>query len=207
MPKQVDKQAYNFRHYCGLGRMASYWHQLDEILKCQPTSVLEIGVGDHLVADYLKNNTTINYTSADVAEDLAPDVICSVTDLKFNNDQFDVVCAFEVLEHLPWQQLPQALHELARVTKGTVLISLPHWGRHFAWQIRLPFFKKLGGQFKPPVWPIKHAFNGQHYWEIGKRGYPLKLVKQIIEQSGLKIIRDYVAFDNPYHHFFILKKI
>ena len=206
MEKQVNKSAYNFQRYCQIERFSSYWHQLDEILECNPTSVLEIGVGDKVVANYLKANTDIQYTSADVADDLKPDVVTDVLAMAFADNSFDVVCAFEVLEHLPFEKFEQALKELKRVAKNTVLISLPHWGRHFSIDIRLPFFKRLKWQKKFNLMPIAHKFNGQHYWEIGKKDYPVNKIKSALKTSGLELLNDYIAFESPYHHFFILKK-
>lgn len=206
MEKQVDKKAYDFKKYCQPERWASYWHQIDEVLKVNPQSVLEIGVGDKVLANYLKDNTNISYTSADIAEDLHPDVITDIESLSFEDNSFDVACAFEVLEHLPFAKFSQALGELKRVTRNYVIISVPHWGRHFSFDIRMPFLKRLKGQFKFSLKPLKHEFNGQHYWEIGKKDFPVEKIRKEIKKTGLVIVRDYVAFESPYHHFFVLRK-
>lgn len=206
MKQQIDKSSYNFKKYCQIERFNSYWYQLNEVIASNPSSLLEIGVGDKVFSNYIKDNTTIRYTSADIASDLKPDVITDVLSLSFESDSFDVVCAFEVLEHLPFEKFATALAELKRVTKNYVIISLPHWGRHFSIEIRLPFFKKIRWQKKINWIPITHTFNGQHYWEIGKRGYNIKKVIAQIHASDLALIKDYIAFESPYHHFFILKK-
>src|SRR5690349_21175804 len=111
--KQVDRSAYSFDRYCGLDRWSSYHYQITEILRslpvdnsgqgngearigrARPHAVLEIGVGDGVVAHYLKSNTDIAYTSLDIADDVGADVIGSVTALPFHDKSFDVVCAFE----------------------------------------------------------------------------------------------------------------
>ncbi|MBI4709150.1 MAG: class I SAM-dependent methyltransferase [Candidatus Portnoybacteria bacterium] len=207
MDKQVDKNHYEFRKYCDIERWSSYWHQIDEILKCQPQSVLEIGVGDRVLASYLKNNTDIQYASVDIDSALKPDVVCSVEYLKFKDDSFNLVCAFEVLEHLPFEKFELALLQLRRVSKKNVILSLPHWGRHFSIDIRLPLLKRLKWQNKFSVAAKPHKFSGQHYWEIGKKGYSLKNVKSVIKKAGFEILKDYIVFESPYHHFFVLEKI
>jgi len=206
MTKQVDKEHYNFSKYCGTSRFISYWHQLDEIIKLNPSEVLEIGVGDRVVASYIKNNTNIAYKSLDIAEDLHPDIVGDIEKINLGDNSFDIVCAFEVLEHLPFEKFVTVLNELGRVSKKYVLISVPHWGRHFSFEILLPFIKKIRWQHKFNIFPIKHKFNGQHYWEIGKAGYPVSKIRKNINNSSLKIIKDYVSFGSPYHHFFILVK-
>ncbi len=207
MEKQVDKNSYNFKKYCTIDRWASYWHQINEITDISPGTVLEIGAGDGVLSSYLKDNTTIKYSSMDIAEDLHPDILCSIDDMKqVESNAFDAVCAFEVLEHLPFEKFGMILDNLKRVSRKWVLISLPHWGRHFSFEIRMPFFHKLQRQFKLNLFPMKHKFNGQHYWEIGKAGFGLKRIKKEIKKNGFNIVNDYVAFESPYHHFFILKK-
>ncbi|MFH1523297.1 MAG: class I SAM-dependent methyltransferase [Patescibacteria group bacterium] len=206
MEKQVNKNTYNFENYCYLERWHSYWHQLKEILERNPKNILEIGVGDKVIANYIRHNTNIDYQSADIAADLNPDIVCSVDSIKSEDGAYEMVCAFEVLEHLPFDKFDKSLRELRRVSKRYVIISLPHWGRHFSLDIKMPFIKRIKCQFKFNLLPIKHKFNGQHYWEIGKKGYSLKKIKKIIFNAGFDIKKDYIAFHSPYHHFFILEK-
>ena len=52
-----------------------------------------------------------------------------------------------------------------------------------------------------------HKFNGEHYWEIGKAGYPLSKIIMDIQRAGFKVEKTYRVFEFPYHRFFILKKV
>lgn len=205
MDKQVDKKHYNFKKYCFSERWFSYWQQLVEVLDLQPQSVLEIGVGDNVFGDYLKHNTQVEYRSADITEELHPDFITSIDNLQID-EKFDVVCAFEVLEHLPWEKFQLCLEQLFKVSHKYAVISVPHWGRHFSFSLQIPGLPKIRWQFKLNWFPIKHKFNGQHYWEIGKSGYSIELIRKKIKESGWQIKKDYVVFDSPYHHFFVLEK-
>jgi ubiquinone/menaquinone biosynthesis C-methylase UbiE len=204
--KQVDKNFYNFEKYCDIERWSNFWYQLYEILECKPRSILEIGVGSKVISNYFKNTPETKFIGLDIAEDLEPDIVGSINKIPLDNKKFDVVCAFEVLEHLPYEEFKSCLSELMRVSNKYVLISLPHWGRHFSIHIRLPLFKKIQFALKINIWPIKHKFNGQHYWEIGKIGFPLSRIRNDIKSIGFKIVRDYVIFESPYHHFFVLLK-
>lgn len=205
----VKKTQYqNFLKYCDLNRWSSYWYQIKEILSLKPESVLEIGIGDKSTSSYIKNNTSIDYKSVDISSELKPDIVCDVANLNsvIAADSFDVVCAFEVLEHLPFEKIQTILKELGWVSKKYVIISLPHWGRHFSIEIRLPYFKKWKWQFKLNLFSIFHVFDGHHYWEIGKSNYGLSKIKSAINNAGFDILKDYVVFESPYHHFFILQK-
>jgi ubiquinone/menaquinone biosynthesis C-methylase UbiE len=206
MVRQVDKKAYKFDKYCDKDRWASYWNQINEIVKLNPVNVLEVGVGDNVFSSYIKNNTDIEYTSLDIAEDLRPDIVGDIKNIPIKNNFYNIVCAFEVLEHLSFEKFEETLRELSRVSNKYVIISLPHWGRHFSVDIRMPFLKRFKFKYKINLFPIRHKFRGQHYWEIGKKGYSLINIKKIIKKSGLKIKNNFIVFESPYHHFFILKK-
>lgn len=63
--------------------------------------------------------------------------------LPFPDDMFDVVCALEVLEHL--EDPDVALAELARVARGTVIVSVP-------WE---------------PVWRVGNLVRGRYVRALG----------------------------------------
>ncbi len=202
--KQVDKAHYAFEKYCYPDRWASYYYQIREIVQTNPRSVLEVGTGDGVVKQYIQHNTDIAYTNLDVAEDLKPDILGSVDAMPVPDESFDVVCAFEVLEHMPFELFEKNVLEMARVAKRYVLISLPHFGPPIKISFKVPFMREFVFAIKVPF-PIQHIFNGEHYWEIGKRGYPLSKIKGILAKHFV-LEKDFVPFENQYHHFFVLRK-
>ena len=199
---QVDKSHYAFGSYGFEGRFVSYYHQLKEVLSRKPESVLEIGVGDKVFGSFLKNNTSVRYHSVDVAEDLRPDTVASVTKLPFEDGSFDIVCAFEVLEHLPFDQFDAALKEMSRVAQKFVIISVPHFGPMLSFSLKVPFLPRLRFALKLPF-PKRHVFNGQHYWELGKKGFPVSLIRKKLAAHG-RVVESLVPFNSEYHHFFVL---
>lgn len=204
MSKQVDRDAYRFEKYCGIDRWSSYHYQLREILKLEPNSVLEVGKGDGVIGAYLTANTKIAYQSLDVAEDLHPDIVAEVEHIPLQDNSVDVAVAFEVLEHLPFEKFESALQELRRISRRAVLISLPHYGPSIRFSFKIPFMKEWRFAWKIPHHPF-HVFGGQHYWEIGKRGYEIVTVRAALKKY-FTLEKEFVPFENQYHHFFILKK-
>ncbi|OGD86047.1 methyltransferase type 11 [Candidatus Curtissbacteria bacterium RBG_13_35_7] len=203
---QVPTSHYFGLNYTSKERWISYWYQIDEIIKLKPQSVLEIGVGNKTVSDYLKK-LGIKITTCDLDTSLKPDVIADVTNLPFKKESFDVVICAQVLEHLPFKDFSKALKELYRVTKKSVVITLPHFSitdLYFGIKL-IPYIPQKEFSFKVDL-PIKHEFLGEHYWEIGKKNYPLKKIKHEIVKSGFKIEKSYYPKENPFHHFFVLQK-
>lgn len=185
-------------------RWASYWHQIKEVLEFNPRNVLVIGKGNGIIPEYFKL-IGIKTIVLDIDETLKPDVVASVLKMPFAENEFDVVLCAEVLEHLPFENFNAALLEMKRVAKSNAVISLPHFGPAIKFLLKLPFFPEIKFIFKLP-YPKKHQFKEEHYWEIGKRGYFFEKIKSNINNSGFVILKDYAVFENPLHHFFILKK-
>jgi hypothetical protein len=51
-----------------------------------------------------------------------------------------------------------------------------------------------------------HEFDGEHYWEIGKKDFSLKRIKRLFETNSFNILRDYRVPEKPFHHIFVLEK-
>lgn len=202
---QVEPDHYADLSYDHKGRFINYWHQINETLQTGPANVLEIGVGNGFVSNYLKGSG-LPLTSLDFDERLKPDVVGSVLELPFEDGAFDVVTCFEVLEHLPFEQFPVALKEIHRVAKRMAIISLPDTTRHLKFSFYAP---KIGVQKRLvniPLFPPTHKFDGQHYWEVGAKGFSVATVGNTMEQNGFKLLKTYRIFESPYHRFFVLKK-
>ena len=200
---QVPPEHY-FKGYDTKERWISYWYQINEVLKTNPKTVLEVGIGNKTVSDYLKK-IGLKVTTVDIDERLKPDYVCSVTELSkhFEDNSFDTVLCAEVLEHLPFKYFEKALKELYKVSKKYVIITLPHFGLDFSLSLKIPILKQIDIKIKLPL-PIKHRFDGQHYWEIGKKGYSLRKIRKILKKYYF-IEREFCPAENMYHRFFILK--
>ncbi len=204
---QVPANHYRFEKYFFSARWMSYFYQIREIVNRKDIhSVLDIGPGTPFLRNSLVTfREDITYKTLDIAEDTHPDIIGGVTNIPIADNSYDVVCAFQVLEHIEYRDMEKALREMKRVSKKYVFISLPHFGPSVELSFKLPFIKRVKLAWKIPYMPV-HTFNGQHYWEIGKKGYSVQKIRKIMKKH-FHIIDEYVPFENQYHRFYILRKI
>jgi ubiquinone/menaquinone biosynthesis C-methylase UbiE len=207
MSPQVKKEHYE-ENYDDLRRWISYYCQIQTILEKKPKKVLEIGIGNGVVSDYLKKQK-IKVITCDFDKSLRPDVVADIRKLPFEKNEFDLAYACQVLEHLPWKEAIKALKELKRVSKKYVLISLPYRSLRFEGVISFNKIKKIfGREFLdlsiriPRMTKIK--FNGEHYWEIGVKGYPLRKIRKELKKD-FNIKKEFSPVLNKYHQFFLLK--
>lgn len=197
--------------YDDIKRFLSYFYQIDIIRNTQAKNILEIGIGNKLVSNYLKNND-IKVTTCDFNKNLEPDVVADIRELPFLDDFFELIVACEILEHLPWNDFDKILSELARVTKKNVLISLPYYSASFEFIIRFPLVGKIFKYpfidlfLRIPIFWGKLKEDGEHHWEIGRKGYPLKKIRKAMKNRFI-IKKEVRPILNQHHHFFLLEKI
>ena len=198
MPEQnKNYQDYFSKSYLHEERWADYQCQVDEILKLNNVqTVLEIGPGNKIVTTLLKH-LGLEVTTLDNKESIKPDLLASVEKIPAGDNTYDVILCAEVLEHLPYEKFSQVLQEFKRVSNKYVILSLPHWGRHFSLELRIPGLHRLRWQRKISFSPPKHLNQGEHFWEIGKKGYSLKRIKSDIVKNGFQINKEYIAFESP----------
>ena len=208
MNSQHKSKVYKAFSYDDKGRFHSYYYQVKFLTGLNPESILEIGVGSKTLVNYLRQHNQTIY-SCDIDKTLEPDYVGDIRNLPFKDNEFDVVCAFQILEHIPWEDVPKALSELRRVSKNHVVISIPFTAVTIEIILKSSIFMHLFG-----LWSFKFLinlefitkkwkYNGEHYWEMGKKNYPRKMVRNLIKQYFN--ISEEKKVELSYQYFFILE--
>jgi len=220
--EKVNKEYnYNTKKYENLNTFLSFWFQLKMLSKTKPKNVLEIGPGEGILA-LLAKKSGLKVKTLDIQPELKPDIIADVRKIPQKDNTFDTVCAFQVLEHIPFEDVKQALKEIKRVSNKYIIISLPYscFYLSFAFQ---PFYAKVFNPifklfslkpFEPKCWNLKipfffldkHGLTKTHAWELGRKNYPIKKIRKLFDNLGLKIVKEEDRIFYPYHRFFLLKK-
>jgi hypothetical protein len=125
MKKQVEASHYDFAGHMDNESWTNVWHQLDEVMRAKPLSVLEIGPGPGLfkavAAVY-----GLRVETFDLDPDLKLNHLGNVLDMPFMRGQFDAVCTFHMLERLQYEKALEAAAEMGRVAGGYLIQSSRH---------------------------------------------------------------------------------
>jgi hypothetical protein len=200
---QVEVSHYDFKNYLELPRWTSYWHQIEETLSLSPETALVIGVGDGIVVTLLEKYGVKVYT-LDFDKLLHPDFEGDVADVDviLGDKRFDVLLCCQVLEHLPYDRFEDILRQMAKHASH-VVVSLPYRAIKYKFEIKLPVIKLMKTDVFIHNFFRVHKFDGEHYWEIGTRGYSRRTVLKSMAKY-FKVEKCFVAPYNTYHMFFIL---
>ena len=203
---QVPKEHY-YKGYDNVMGFISYFYRIDSVIKLNPKTILEVGIGNKTVCNYLKQ-FGFDITTCDFDLNLDPDVVADIRNLSFEDNKFDVVLACEILEHIPFKDVPIALSELKRVSKKILIISIPYssFFTEIFFNINVPFFyKQLHFALSVPSFIHKFKKTNEHYWGMGRKNYPKKKIRKLLKRY-FEIKKEFQPILIPYHYFFILEK-
>lgn len=207
--KQVPSEHYEFDRYMTIQRWSSMWYQIKEILALGKQDVLEIGGGNGLFKA-IAGALGVSVKIVDVDPELEPDYVASITNIPLQDKSVEVACAFQVLEHLPFESSLLGLTELGRVARHAVVVSLPDSKKLYP--LRFTISPRRDFRFmipRPRIRSKVHQFDGEHYWEINKKGYALPVIMSKFLEClpDYNLSKTYRVPDNPYHRFFIFERI
>ncbi len=150
----------------------------DAVREASPRSLLDVGCGEGVVTERLARAVpATRVVGLDVAD---PDLVAewerrrggklefhpgSAYALPYGDDEFDVVCALEVLEHL--ERPADALTELRRVAARHVVASVP----------------------REPIWRVANVASGRYVRELGNtpghvNHWSSRSFRRFVERAG-----------------------
>jgi 2-polyprenyl-3-methyl-5-hydroxy-6-metoxy-1,4-benzoquinol methylase len=136
--------------------LTRFLEQVDDLVRAvAPASILDVGCGEGVVTERLAALTGAPALGVDLGGERLQGEwsrrqregvsfrAASAYDLPFEDSSFECVCALEVLEHL--ERPRDALAEMARVARGTLLVSVP----------------------REPLWRASHMLAGRDLRSLG----------------------------------------
>ena len=206
MEKNFDfNYQFNFSHEehlngIDLSNWFRYYHIIKEVIALKPKKILEIGAGNEIVKNCLKDFTE-DYKVMDINTKLEPDILSDLRELKPElRERFDCLICADVLEHMPFDDLEKNLKNIYDYLKkrGKAIITIPHRRARImivsplsyqeAKIIELPsWIKSSPGSFFKQVIQKNIWIDPNHFWEIGNGRVEVKDIEKIIKKVGFDI--------------------
>lgn len=172
----VDREAWARQLH--LSTFVNTYYQYQDLMKLPGVKKLLVVGSGHGLDVLVFKWRGFQVETLDIDPVFRPDHVGSLHDLSaFGDEQFDVIVASHVLEHLAVTYLDRCLEEMARVARFA-LVYLPVAGRHS--QIRLNLGIRgidlswefdLFNWFHRPDGVTPRYQGGQHFWELGYSGF------------------------------------
>lgn len=163
-----------------------YWQQqrlIENYLKPND-KILEIGIGTSFTANYLKSKN-YNVTTFDIDDEKNPDIVGNIVEYDWRSERFSHVLAFEVFEHIPYDEFQKTLSNLQTVTEH-IFLSLPLNKRTvFSLEIKLPKLKK---QYFSLSINKNEITTKNHFWEVGYENYSEQFVENTFYKKGYQVL-------------------
>jgi len=165
-----------------------YWFQqkiMQDLLDHKNDTVLEIGVGSGFTANYLRAKG-VSITTFDIDPEKKPDIVGNVVNYGFSKP-YDCLLAFEILEHIPYEEFENIIEDIPNFTKKYAFVSLPRNLISLTrGSIKLPFI--------PPLrWNIRikrrKIVEPHHHWEMDFKTYSVEKVERTFENAGMSVVR------------------
>ena len=169
-----------------------YYHQAKLVYeKCDRTDqILEIGVGTGLLSDMLKKRGW-NVRTLDIDEHKRPDYCVSALDFDYKAHQVDIVLAFEIFEHIPFETFKKVIKKISESGVKSLYFSLP-WNERkaFGLSVKLPKFKELSWS----IWlPLNKITTHAHFWELSKESQQVG-GKQLVSQTQVRDVFEQAGY-------------
>jgi len=162
-----------------------YWQQQKLMSNYLSTNdkLLEIGVGSKFTSNYLKSKN-FDIKTIDIDADKKPDIVANITDYK-SSEMYDHVLAFEIFEHLPFEDFEKAIENISDYCKKSIFMSIP---RNEKLRLRLSLDLKF---FKIEDFQIATKRNKiltkHHHWELDYKNYTQQRVIDVFSKNGFHL--------------------
>lgn len=185
---------------------------LKELAELEPKSILEIGPGEGTVKRVFEPFTD-RYAVMDLNPRLSPDFLGDIRmPLKGAENKFECVIAADILEHIPFDDLPKALQNIQSylMPSGVALVTIPHRAWFLFWLGWLTYTHHI---WRAPQWMRnstqrvrgrrKNPIDPDHQWEIGDGQHKVADIEKAFKETGFKIEKRQALL---YVDFWVLKK-
>ena len=172
-----------------------YIKELEKILpKDKVIKVLDVGCGKGVIINYLKKSyPKISFYGIDPVFESENISQGTIYNIEFEDDSFDLVMSFEVLQHT---YIEDALKELNRVTKKGGKLIIGERDPFSILGVLKPLLELTNRWMYPYDAPFKEQWYSKNEWKklLQQSGFKMNAIKHI-EGSGKPFVNRYLLID------------
>lgn len=171
-----------------------YWCQASLVYKfCKKSdSLLEVGKGTGFLSDVLRGKGW-EVKTLDIDEDKRPDYCCDAYSFDYSSVRPDVLLAFEIFEHLPFETFSKVVSKISESSVRRIIFSVPWCERQlFGVSFKFPYLAQRELYVPLPGYKI---FEPNHFWELSSRAgnglVSLERLRDIFAVSGFTLSAEF----------------
>ena len=176
----------------------SYWHQLKLMLESLEAkdSMIELGIGSGFTSNYLRSKN-IDVLTVDIDKNKSPDIVSDAISFKPNKN-YDHFCAFEVFEHMKFEEMENVLKNIKSKIDKNIFISVPIY-KKTPINIELKF--KSYWKSITVKTPKTSIIDPHHQWELNYKDITEERLISVFEHHNFKLKNKSSFFRWRYFHF------
>ena len=176
----------------------SYWHQLKLMLESLEAkdSMIELGIGSGFTSNYLRSKN-IDVLTVDIDKNKSPDIVSDAISFKPNKN-YDHFCAFEVFEHMKFEEMENVLKNIKSKIDKNIFISVPIY-KKTPINIELKF--KSYWKSITVKTPKTSIIDPHHQWELNYKDMTEERLISVFEHHNFKLKNKSSFFRWRYFHF------
>ena len=176
----------------------SYWHQLKLMLESLEAkdSMIELGIGSGFTSNYLRSKN-IDVLTVDIDKNKSPDIVSDAISFKPNKN-YEHFCAFEVFEHMKFEEMENVLKNIKSKIDKNIFISVPIY-KKTPINIELKF--KSYWKSITVKTPKTSIIDPHHQWELNYKDITEEKLISVFEHHNFKLKNKSSFFRWRYFHF------
>ena len=176
----------------------SYWHQIKLMLESLEAkdSMIELGIGSGFTSNYLRSKN-IDVLTVDIDKNKSPDIVSDAISFKPNKN-YDHFCAFEVFEHMKFEEMENVLKNIKSKIDKNIFISVPIY-KKTPINIELKF--KSCWKSITVKTPKTSIIDPHHQWELNYKDITEEKLISVFEHHNFKLKNKSSFFRWRYFHF------
>lgn len=185
------------------GHWRLYWHQqkLMEGQISREEKIAEIGVGTGFTTNYLRSKG-FRVQTIDIDPGKKPDIVANIVTCEEDVLKFDAVLAFNILEHIPYDDMLKVVTKFQAAEVNKLFICLPV-NRKIVFELRLRLGRFLDIE-KKVLLAKKRITARYHHWELDYGPYSGDRLLADLEQRGYACVINRRV--NTQNYFYFRKK-